>query len=203
MNVRKGPVLAAFGVGFLAAALLIGTPLRAASAAVVEQALTLIPVWVVNPPANPLPVRQVSDPAATRMPFVKWIQVDLSKGDQIVTAHFFDVPRGQRVVLEYANVDMCTPTEINRSTINLLVGYVDPVTGQPRQQSLKLVTQEQGIFPDADLPGALYRHFGVSQQMNVYIDPNMPVDAWIYRDVMMAGHSEARLWLSGYVVPAS
>jgi len=127
--------------------------------------------------------------------------VDLSKGETLIKAHFFDVPAGQRVVLEYVNVDLCTPPEIKHATINLLTGYVDPATGQTRQQQLKLITQPQGIFPDEDFAGA-YAHYGVSQQMNVYIEPGMPVDAYIYRDLRQEGHSEAHIWASGYMVPA-
>jgi hypothetical protein len=38
--------------------------------------------------------------------------------------------------------------------------------------------------------------------MNVYIEPGMPMDAYIYRSVRQEGHSEAHLWASGYTVPA-
>jgi len=43
-------------------------------------------------------------------------------------------------------------------------------------RQLKLITQQQGVFPDADAEGT-YAHYGVSQQMNVYVEPGMPVDA--------------------------
>jgi hypothetical protein len=201
MNARKGYILASAGVGFLAASLLLSPPLRGAGAAAIDAAARGIKVMVVNDAAGPVLVSQVSDPAAVRKKFVKWIEVDLSKGEPLVKAHFFDVPAGERVVVEYVNVDLCTPTEITRATINLLVGYVDPATGQVRQQQLKLITMPQGVFPDADVGGA-YQHFGVSQQMNVYLDPLMPVDAYIYRNVQQEGHSEAHIWLSGYTVPA-
>jgi hypothetical protein len=201
MNARKGYILASLGFGFLVASLLLGTPLRGPSEAAIQAAALGIKVLVTNPPGSPVLVSQVSDPATIRKKFVKWIEVDLSKGEPLVKAHFFDVPAGERVVVEYVNVDMCTPTEITRATINLLVGYVDPATGQVRQQQLKLITMPQGVFPDADVGGA-YQHFGVSQQMNVYLDPLMPVDAYIYRNVQQEGHSEAHVWLSGYTVPA-
>jgi hypothetical protein len=201
MNARKGAVLASAGLGCLAAGLVLGTPIRGSGDSRVEALLRALNVMVVNTETSPVPVRQVADPAAARMPFVKWISVDLSKGEPIVTAHVFDVPAGQRVVLEYANVDECTPAEITQATSNLLVGYVDPATGQTRQQTLKLITQDQGVFPEADEPGAVYRHFGVSQPMSVYIDQKMPVDVWIYRNMAIPGHSEMRLWMAGYTVP--
>ena len=201
MNTRKGYVLASLGLVFLVASLLLGSPLRGPSEAAIDAAARGIKVLVTNPPDSPVLVSQVSDPATLRKPFVKWIEVDLSKGEPLVKAHFFDVPSGQRVVLEYINVDMCTPLEIKQATINLLTGYTDPVTGQTRQQQLKLITQPQGAFPDEDAEGYYY-HFGVSQQMNVYIEPGMPVDAYIYRSVRQEGHSEAHIWASGYMVPA-
>jgi hypothetical protein len=201
MNARKGYILASLGFGFLVASLLLGTPLREPAEAAIGAAARGIKVFITNPPDSPVLVSQVSDPAIARKKFVKWIEVDLSKGEPLVKAHFFDVPAGERVVVEYVNVDLCTPTEITRATINLLVGYVDPATGQVRQQQLKLITMPQGIFADEDVGGA-YQHFGVSQQMNVYLDPLMPVDAYIYRNVPQAGHSEAHIWLSGYTVPA-
>jgi hypothetical protein len=201
MNARKGYILASAGAGFLAASLLLSPPLRGAGAAAIDAAARGIKVLVVNDAAGPVLVSQVSDPAALRKPFVKWIEVDLSKGETLVKAHFFDVPAGQRVVLEYVNVDLCTPPEITQATINLLAGYVDPVTGLTRQQQLKLITQAQGVFPDDDVQG-LYRHFGVSQQMNVYVEAGMPVDAYIYRNLRQEGHSEAHVWASGYIVPA-
>jgi hypothetical protein len=200
MNARKGYILASAGAGFLAASLLLSPPLRGAGTAAIDAAARGIKVMVVNDAAGPVLVSQVSDPAAARKPFVRWIEVDLSKGEPLVKAHFFDVPAGQRVVLEYLNVDMCTPPAITHATINLLTGYVDPATGQTRQQQLKLITQPQGVFPDDDVEG-LYAHYGVSQQMNVYIEPGMPVDAYIYRDLRQEGHSEAHIWASGYMVP--
>lgn len=200
MNARKGYIFASLGFVFLVASLLLGTPLREPAEAAIGAAARGIKVFITNPPDSPVLVSQVSDPAMLHKPFVRWITVDLSKGETLVKTHFFDVPAGQRVVLEYVNVDMCTPTEITQATINLLTGYLDPATGQTRQQQLKLITQPQGVFPDDDVQG-LYRHFGVSQQMNVYIEPGMPVDAYIYRNVGQEGHSEAHVWASGYILP--
>jgi hypothetical protein len=202
MNARKGPILASVGLGFLAASLLLSPPLRGASGSAVEAAARGIKVLVANGPDSPLPVREVADPAAARMPFAKWLKVDLSSGDQIVKVHFFDVPEGQRAVLEYANVDMCTQKGVKDATINLMAGYKDPTTGQMFDQHIKLITQPQGIFPDDDEPEALYAHFGVSQPMSLYLGPGTPVFAWIYRSDSKAGHSEANIWVSGYFLPA-
>jgi hypothetical protein len=202
MNARKGYILASLGLAFLVGSLLLGTPLRGPSEAAVTEALRGIKVLVTNDDTVPVPVRQVGDPLALRRPFAKWIEVDLSKGDAITKAHFFDVPAGFTLVVEYANVDMCTPTDVSDATINLLAGYKDPVTGQMLQQHIKLITQKQGIFPDDENPEALYAHFGVSQPMSLYLQAGSPVEAWIYRSQTRPGHSDANVWLSGYLIPA-
>ena len=200
MNARKGYILASLGFVFLVASLLLGTPLRGPSEAAIDAAARGIKVLVSNPADSPVLVSQVTDPAALEVRFAKWITVDLSKGEQIVKAHFFDVPPNRQLVLTYANVDMCTPTEIKQATINLMAAYQVP-TGPALMQHIKLVTQPQGIFPDDDDPASLYAHFAVSQTMDIRLGPGTPVEAWIYRSTRMEGHSEANIWVSGRLVP--
>jgi hypothetical protein len=198
MNARKGYVFASLGLVFLVASLLLGTPLRGPSEAAIDAAARGIKVLITNPPEAPVLVSQVSDPANLQVPFAKWITVDLSKGDQIVKSHFFDVPADKELVLTYANVDLCAPTEIKQVTINLMAAYPP---GPTAPQHIKLITQPQGIFPDDDDPGSLYSHFGVSQPMTIRLAPGTSVDAWIYRSLQREGHSEANLWVSGFLLP--
>jgi hypothetical protein len=60
---------------------------------------------------------------------------------------------------------------------------------------IKVVLQPQGVFFG-------YRHFGANQTGLVYANEGQLIWAEAYRSSARSGDSEARLWVSGYFLPA-
>jgi hypothetical protein len=156
------------------------------------------PVFVTNDAASP--VLTWDTMAAGRIPFKKWVIVHLDEADYRSEPVIKAVPKGFRFVVTDINVDACTERLKDEMAANLTIwpvgyGEADPNTPPDDQVVPKnaIVLTDRGVFRG-------YRHFGASQQPNVFVDEGEAVWAEVYRSTGRQ-HAEARVWVTGFFEP--
>jgi hypothetical protein len=187
--------------------------------AIVAFAAALIPVNVaaqngtiaaaLNAYRPPTPVIEVNE--AAKKPFALWTTLEFGKEGpeelpkdelppgpirlaQYKESQDFFVPEGMILVLDYVNAVACFQPD-EKMSLAIRTGYGD---GR-KPADLKILLTEQGVFNE---PGeGVYMHAGASQQMKIYIRGGeaFRFTAWRSAD---AGHAEAEVWMSGYLMPA-
>jgi hypothetical protein len=197
MEKKWAPVVA----GALAAGLIgsFGAPAQAGSPAASDAKNQRRPprnVKVVN--AAPIPVAEPS--LSARLVFSKWVNIPL-EGKAYHSVPLVRVPKGYRLVIDNINVDACSPPE-EEMTANLTFWPRDYEVANPDEPppddivpKIKIVLQPQGVF-------FKYRHFGANQTGLVYANEGQLIWAEAYRTGDRAGDAEARVWVSGYFLPA-
>lgn len=154
------------------------------------------PVRVVNDAISPV----VVDDKPGRLPWKQWAVIHLDETDYH-SVKVTTVPEGYRLFVTDINVFACVEALKDEMAMNLTIwerGYpgkpdpmVPPATDEVPRTAVML--SHRGIFRGM-------RHFGGSQQPNIYLDPGETLWAEVYRTSSRL-HSEAATWLVGYLEP--
>ena len=150
-------------------------------------------VSVSNLGSNPLPVRDVDNPA--RQPF----QATLEEPPVGAPPRVVTVPAGKRLVIEYVSA-------------NVIAG--DLQCGAPPRYALTTtaagVAQAHFFYPEftgnVGSAGNVSRRYGLSQQTRIYADPNtqlaldIGVDSFPVCSFLNLGIGESGLHISGHLV---
>jgi hypothetical protein len=164
-----------------------------------QDRLNATPVLVVNDATAPVSVINSSEPR--RIPWRKWAVIHLDKTDYR-SEPLVTVPKGFRLHITDINVFACVEKLSDEMAVNLTLwpeGYppadpnVPPATDEiPRTA---VILSPRGIFQGM-------RHFGGSQQPNVFMDEGETVWAEAYRTTARL-HAEAAVWVVGYLEQAA
>jgi hypothetical protein len=149
-------------------------------------------VVVVNGPDMPIPTSN------GRVPWQQWTLIKLQDSDYR-SEPVYTVPRGFRLFITDVNFDGCTSQLREAIGSNLTIwpeGYVGDPNIPPDDEVIPknaLMLAKRGVF-------RRMAHWGTSQQPNIFVNEGQAVWAEVYRS-MGKGSAEARVWVSGYLVP--
>lgn len=154
------------------------------------------PVLVVNDATAPVSV--IDSSAPRRIPWRKWAVIHLDESDYR-SEPVMTVPKGFRLYISDINVFACVQNLKDEMAVNLTLwpadypGQADPnvppdTDAIPRTA---VILSHRGIFRGM-------RHWGGSQQPNVFLDEGETVWAEAYRTSARL-HAEAAVWVVGFL----
>lgn len=153
------------------------------------------PVLVVNDTTAPV---IVNDGQPDKMPFRKWVVIHLDETDYR-SEPLATVPKGFRLHVTDINFFGCSENLKDDMAVNLTLwpadypGKADPNVPPPTDEIPRtaLMILPRGVFQGM-------RHFGGSQQPNIFADSGETVWVEAYRSSARL-HAEGAIWVQGYV----
>ena len=160
-----------------------------------QDRLNATPVLVVNDATAPV---IVSDGQPRKMPFRKWVVIHLDEADYR-SEPLATVPEGFRLHVTDINFNGCSQNFKDDMAMNLTLwprgypGEADPNMPPPTDVIPRtvLLIQPRGIFQGM-------RHFGGSQQPNIFVDGGETAWVEVYRTSSRL-HAEGTAWVQGFV----
>lgn len=141
-------------------------------------------VTVANPPANPVAVRDVNNPAF--QPFQKFMIGSVNDGELSIAFDILTVPAGKRAVIETVTVQNSSPLgQKSRTYIITIVG------GETGYHAIVLTPQG---------PLGTLEELSATTSIRLYADPGTVIRGFFDRSGYPTGIAGANVQISGYYV---